>query len=278
MPKRSLLAIAMVLGGTAVSEVYASDDGPLGQEGQWSIVFADDFDSGALDSTKWVTCYWWGENGCTNLGNNELQWYVPDNVAVGNGQLQLTAKTADVIGHDGLRFGYTSGMVTSGRYYNERGRADRFSFTYGFVEVRARAPAGQGLWSALWLLPSDHNSKPEIDVMEVLGHQPEVLELHYHYENSAGERRSVGHEVKTSDLSRDWHVYAVEWNPEEIVWYLDGRPVWRYTDARRISHEPMYLLMNLAVGGDWPGAPDETTEFPALFLIDYVRVWQRARS
>ncbi|GLQ53561.1 glycoside hydrolase family 16 protein [Devosia nitrariae] len=278
MLERPLLAIAIVLGGTALSDVYASSDGPLRQGGRWTRVFTDEFDSEALDRTKWVTCYWWGESGCTNLGNSELQWYVPENVAIAGGQLQLTAKPADVIGHDGLRFGYTSGMVTSGRYDRGDQRADRFSFTYGYVEVRARVPAGQGLWSAIWLLPSDHTSKPEIDVMEVLGHQPGVLELHYHYQNEAGERRSAGHEVETPDLSRDWHVYGMEWSPESIVWYLDGQPVWRYTDTRTISHQPMYLLMNLAVGGDWPGAPDATTPFPALYLIDYVRIWQREQS
>lgn len=246
-------------------------EGPSGATGDWVPIFSDTFDELALSHERWTTCYWWDDQGCTNLGNNELQWYMPQNVAIGNGRLALTARPGEVTGFKGRKFPYTSGMVTSGRMYEERALSDRFSFTYGFVEVRARPPVGQGLWAAIWMLPSDHISRPEIDIMEVLGHRPDVLEMHYHF----GDDDSAGSQTEIAGLSDDWQTYGVEWSPDAIIWYLNGVEQWRYDDASTISDEPMYLLLNLAVGGDWPGAPDKTTNFPAAFLIDSVRVWQR---
>lgn len=263
--------LALLLAALA-HQVQAQEEGRPDFDG-WHLVFSDEFDGDRLEKGKWTTCYWWEDDGCTNLGNEELQWYLPGNVSVGGGALRLTARPEPAVGHEGRTFPFTSGLVTTGRYYGEAERADRFSLTYGYVEVRALAPSGQGLWPAVWMLPSDHRSRPEIDIMEVLGHRPDVLELHYHYDTSDGAQRA-GHEVKTTDLSRAWHVYGVLWSPDAIVWYLDGREVWRYTDRRTISSEPMYLIINLAVGGNWPGPPDATTRFPATLLVDYVRIWQ----
>lgn len=242
----------------------------------WQQVFGEEFAGARLDMRTWTRCYWWDDDGCTNLSNNELQWYQPDNISIVDGHLRLTARPEAISGHEGRIFPYTSGIVTTGRDYEERQRPDRFSFTYGYVEVRARPPSGQGLWSAVWMLPSDHESKPEIDIMEVLGHRPDTLEMHFHcgYGDCAG--RSYGSEVATRDLTQDWRVYGLEWGPEAIVWYLDGVPRWRFTDTAAIPNEPMYLLLNLAVGGDWPGDPDASTRFPAHFDVDYVRVWQRS--
>jgi beta-glucanase (GH16 family) len=263
-------AVLCGIGQTALPTVAAP---PTGSD--WQEVFVEDFSASFLDRTKWTDCYWWDKDGCTNLSNEELQWYKPANISVADGKLRLTARSEQIKGHEGRMFPYTSGMVTSGRYYEERPEPDRFSMLYGYVEVRAKPPAGQGLWSAIWLLPSDHESEPEIDVMEVLGHQPEVLEMHFHcgYGECAG--RSFGHEVVVDDLTTDFRVYGLDWSPEAIVWYLDGVEQWRFTNKAAIPAEPMYLLMNLAVGGKWPGAPDEHTMFPSEYLIDYVRVWQR---
>jgi beta-glucanase (GH16 family) len=250
---------------------------PVGVDGDFDLVFSEDFSGRLLSPGRWTTCYWWDDNGCTNLSTKELQWYLPANVRLRNGSLVLTARPETAVGWKGRVFKYTSGMVTSGRYYAEDPSAVRFATTYGFFEIRAKVPSGQGIWPAFWLLPTTHESKPEIDIMEVLGHRPDVLEMHFVYLNDAGKPRKVGHEVQVeSDLSKDFHVYAVEWSPEAIVWYLDGREMWRYEDTRRIPSEPMYMLLNLAVGGAWPGNPDGTTRFPAEYVIDYVRVWRRA--
>lgn len=239
------------------------------------LVFGDEFDGPRLDKSRWTTCYWWDEGGCTNLANDELQWYQPQNVSVADGHLRLTARQQTVVGHQGRTFPYTSGMVTSGRPYAQRARADRFAARQGYFEIRARIPRGKGLWPAIWLLPSTQQERPEIDIMEIIGDAPDVLEMHLHYSDEKGQRRSVGASVKTVDLSADWHVYGLEWRSDAVIWYLDGKEMWRYQNAPGIPNEPMYLLLNLAVGGKWPGHPDGGTLFPADMLIDYVRVWER---
>ena len=274
---KHLIAPACLSVAFAATSANAETAKPHGVDGAYFLVFEDEFNGPELDLKRWTTCYWWDKNGCTNLGNNELQWYMPDNVSVRDGTLILTARPEQVPGWEGRIFDYTSGMVTTGRYYEEDPSETRFESTYGFFEMRAKVPSGQGLWPAFWMLPSTQESKPEIDIMELLGHRPDVLELHFHYRNENGDSRNVGHEVRVSDLSADWHVYGVEWSPEAIVWYLDGKEMWRYEDTSRIPNEPLYMILNLAVGGNWPGDPDETTVFLAEMKVDYVRAWQKLR-
>lgn len=275
-PRAALwLAVALLLsclGVFAILRWSEESPGPMADGGDWQAVFADEFSGGSLDTGRWTSCYWWNEDGCTNLGNNELQWYVEQGVEVSDGVLRLIAREQDIDTPQG-EYAYTSGMVTTGRYGDEGD--DAFSFTHGYVEVRAKAPAGQGLWPAIWMLPSDQRSTPEIDIMEVLGHATDTLEMHYHV-RVADEKRSFGSDAHVVDLSADWNVFGVEWSEDAIIWFLNGEEMWRFEDRRLISDEPMYLLINLAVGGDWPGDPDEDTRFPATFDIDYVRIWQRA--
>ncbi len=281
VPLRSVSPIATVTEEAQVAPnavpTAAPSAGPISGGSGWRRVFTDEFTSGVLDRSKWTRCYWWDNGGCTNLGNPNLNWYLPGNISFRNGALVLTAREQQVRGINGRLFPYTSGMVTTGRDYAERHRSDRFSFTYGYVEIRARIPSGRGLWPALWLMPSTHRDLPEIDIMEVIGHRPNVLEMHFHYRADAGQKRTANRRVTVSDLSRNWHVYGLEWSPNAIIWYLDGVEQWRFTNASAIPREPMYLIMNLAVGGAWPGSPNSSTQFPAEFLIDYVRIWQRAQ-
>jgi beta-glucanase (GH16 family) len=244
--------------------------------GEWDLVFFDEFDGDRLDTNRWVTCYWWDDGGCTNLGNHELQWYLPDAVSVRDGSLHLTARKARAESSDGTSYDYVSGMVTTGSDHDDDDAEARFAFQYGYAEMRAKVPAGQGLWSAFWTLPVTHESRPEIDIMEVLGDTHHVLRTHLHYHDSDGIRASVGEDWEGDELGDTWHTYAVEWADDRVAWFIDGNEIWALTDPDAIPHEPMYLLANLAVGGDWPGPPDETTIFPATYEIDYIRVWQRA--
>lgn len=270
-----LTAFAAVFSQSSLGNTRQKGIAPKAPSGEWKLVMSEDFDGSGLNSKLWTTCYWWDDGGCTNLGNKEMQWYMPKNVSVSNGVLRLTAKPQKVRGYRGRTFSYTSGIVTSGRYHRELPRPPRFEMQYGHIEVRAKAPKGKGLWSALWLLPSDHETHPEIDIMEILGDSTDKLRMHFHYLDHRGKRQNPGHTVTTSDLSGDWHVYGLRWEPDFITWYLNGVEVWRYDDARHVPRQKMYLLMNLAVGGRWPGPPDGDTRFPATLLIDYVRVWQR---
>ena len=275
IPAQTTHAVAPVAQESGVRSV-AEESGirPVGQEGRWTVLFSDEFDEPTLDRGKWVTCYWWDQDGCTNLGNRELQWYQPANAALAEGELQLRADRKSVETPEGT-YDFTSGLVSTGRAVANTAGPPKFDFQYGFAEIRARVPAGRGLLPAFWMLPSTHEAKPEIDIMEVLGAEPDVLYAHLHFLDPQGDAQKRFKSIATKNLSSDWHVYGVDWSAERIIWYLDGTEYWRYENAEHIPKERMYLLVNLAVGGRWPGSPDESTQFPATFTIDYVRVWQR---
>jgi beta-glucanase (GH16 family) len=243
----------------------------------WQLLFQDEFEGDALDADKWVRCYWWSEwaddGGCTIVTNAELQWYQPENVLVEGGHLTLQARQQRIHASNGQAYDYTSGIVTTGRAAYDRTLPPKFAFQYGYAEIRAKVPAGQGLWSAFWLLPEVHRPTPEIDVLEVLGHDPTTLHMFLHHSDKNGEYLSSGETLVGTDLAAGWHTYGVLWTPHALVWYLDGAEARRVDDPALIPHTPMYLLLNLAVGGDWPGAPDASTPFPGNYEIDYVRVW-----
>jgi beta-glucanase (GH16 family) len=211
------------------------------------LIFNEEFSGDELDTTYWSTEYRWGR---TN--EPELQYYSPDAIQVSDGILRITADQQKADGMD-----YTSGLIAS---------YDRFSFTYGYLEMRAKVPYGQGLWPAFWTHLNDDNESGEIDVFEFLGHEPNIIHMSYHFPEL--------HEYwfNGPDYSQEYHTYAVDWEPDKIVWYIDG--VERARATTDIPDEPMYIIANLAVGGEWPGSPDQTTHFPAHFDIDYIRVYQ----
>lgn len=266
-------AVVALTGITAVGLAATRAD-PSRPVPEQTLVFADEFDQDALDQSRWTTCYWWDDGGCTNSGNQELQWYLPGNVSVEGGVLRLEARREQVRGSDGVSHPYTSGMVTTGRSADDQAEQPRFGFRYGRVEARMRMPEGKGLWPALWLLPLTHESRPEIDVMEVLGDTPSTLRAHFRYVDD-GDRVTVGHTWEGADSSAEWHTYGLRWTPEELVWLVDGEEQWRFDEEEHVPDEPMYLLVNLAVGGEWPGEPAPSTDFPAALEVDHVRVWQR---
>lgn len=247
---------------------------PQGQSGNWNMIFHDDFDGNSLDTSKWATCYAnfrVGKDDCDH-DQDELELYQPENVTVDNGILTLSARKQSVDADNGQTYDYTSGMISSGP---SRGHDTRFSFKYGYIEMRAKIPAGQGLWPAFWTLPTSQKWPPEIDVFEILGDAPDVINMHYHYPNGTDDGGDDGKTWQGPDFSSDWHTYAVDWEPDAITWYVDGVERRTFTDTSMITSDPMYLIANLAVGGDWPGNPDASTTFPAQFQIDYIRVWQK---
>ena len=248
-----------------------------------TLLFADEFDGASLDGNKWSTCYWWSapDNGCTIGSNAELEWYQPSGALVSDGTLKLRAERRTVVAQpSGKTYDYTSGMVTTGGI--EHVRAPQFAFTYGYAEARVKVPAGRGLWPAFWLLPKDGlpnsspDSRPEIDVVEIIGDKPAEANFNFHYRTASGATGDRGSEWVGPDFSAGWHTFAIDWHPGAIVWYVDGVERWRFADAANVPAEPMYLLLNLAVGGTWPGSPDASTAFPADYQVDYVRVWDSA--
>ena len=234
---------------------------PVGQSGNWNMIFSDEFSGTSLNTSIWRTCFLWlSQNNCTLSDNNELELYQPDDVYLdGAGNLVLRAQTRTVNGYN-----YTSGMVTA--------KASS-AFQYGYAEARVKIPSGQGLWPAFWMLPADDSWPPEIDVMEILGQDPTTAYLTYHW-SSGGHQQSQG-SYTGPNFSAGWHTFAVDWGSNAIIWYVDGVERYRFTNASAITNKSMYVLLNLAVGG-WPGPPSTSTHFPAEFSIDYVRVWQKA--
>lgn len=232
-------------------------------------VLDETFDGDSLDTSLWNTCHWWNDNGCTIASNDELQWYQPNQVEVGDGRLSLTAEPRRVQGSDGNLYRYVSGMVSTGPPSADD--PARFEFTYGRVTARVRAPSGDGLWSALWLLPSSTESRPEIDILEVLGNDPSQWIFHFHPENR--DRESDGFRRAGPDLAAAWHDVSLDWEPGRLRWFVDDELAWT-VEGSHVPSEPMYLVANLAVGGVYPGPPTDATSFPSRFQIDRITVWQ----
>jgi beta-glucanase (GH16 family) len=200
-------------------------------------------------------------------------WYTNTHVLFTNGYVRLKADDVTQY-HDERIIPYTSGMLSTGG--GPDGSPPRFTAQYGYFEMRARVPSGKGLWPAFWML-TPAQEPPEIDIMEVLSKDPDTVHLHYHYLDAAGEEQDIGESWTAADFSKNWHTFAVDWQPERIVWYVDGVERNRF-EGDHVAAQPLYLILNLQVGGkdSWSGPADATTRFPAYFDIDYVRVWQRA--
>ncbi|MDX6665946.1 MAG: hypothetical protein QOG68_2152 [Solirubrobacteraceae bacterium] len=266
MPKRVLgVVVAGVLAATAFAAVQP------GHRAGPPPVMHDEFGARHLDTQVWSPCHWWSSRGCTIASNHELEWYVPGQISTRGGVLRLTAQRRRVLGSDGRSHPYVSGMISSGPV-GETGRPG-FAFRYGRAEIRARVPAGRGLWSAFWLLPASRRSLPEIDVMEIRGQQPATVHMHLHHRGRGGGDLDQGGTWSAPALASGWHRFAIDWRPGRLRWLIDGVERFRVT-GKSVPHEPMYLVANLAVGGDWPGPPDSATPFPSALEIDYLRVWR----
>ena len=260
----ALTVAVLALVAVTVAVRQTDDQTASGQR----VLLDESFDSGPLDTNVWNTCHWWDDDGCTIASNDELEWYRPEQVTVADGALRLTATPDPYRAPDGRTYDYRSGMVTTGP--TPDGPA-KLAFTYGTVEARVRIPEGRGLWPAIWLLPADRESRPEIDLLEVIGQDPGQLILHFHPEDRDADSPSHRIRVPEGALADGWHTVGITWSRHRLVYLLDGKQIWTVTGSQ-VPDEPMYLIMNLAVGGAYPGPPDRTTSFPATFQIDHVRI------
>ena len=275
----SILALSMLLPLAACAEKKAEKTETPAIEG-YNLLWSDEFDgSGEIDQTKWN--YEPHEPGWTN---NELQEYTTstDNVFVKDGHLVLKALKTE---ENGVTH-YTSGKVTG---------QNKTDFQYGKVVVSAKVPEGQGLWPAIWMMPKDESyygqwpKCGEIDIMESLGHDTTTSYSTIHYGEPHGEQQGTIVMEGEDSFSAKFHEYSVEWEPGEMRFYTDGILVLTCNDWFTAVEgeddkpypapfdQPFFVQMNLAVGGNWPGNPDETTNFDnAEFQIDYVRVYQKS--
>lgn len=244
----------------------------------YNLLWSDEFDGNTLNEENWNR-----ELRDPGWTNNELQEYTAsdDNIFVRDGKLVLKAIKTE---KDGKEY-YTSGKVNS---QNKR------DFMYGKVVVSAKVPEGQGLWPAIWMMPQDeqfYGQWPkcgEIDIMEVLGNQVDTAYGTLHYGEPHAEQQGTVVLTDGSTFASEFHEYSVEWEPGEFRYYIDGEHYLTINDWFTAVNgedekpypapfnQPFFVQMNLAVGGNWPGNPDETTDFDnAEFEIDYVRVYQK---
>jgi beta-glucanase (GH16 family) len=275
IPSALLVALALVPfshGGSATLQPPPAAN--------YTLSWSDEFngpDGSPPDATKWAC-----EKGGNGWGNKELEYYTSrsQNVQVQGGNLVITALKETYAGADGVTRDYTSARLKT---------QGLFSQAYGRFEARIKIPGGQGMWPAFWMLgnsirPLGWPTCGEIDIMENIGKEPGTVHGSMHGPSTS---------VHTSDLtapfrlpagqnfSDDFHIYAVEWEPGTVRFYVDTNLYATFSSSQWpaggqwVFDQPYFVLLNLAVGGDWPGSPDDTTVFPKQMLVDYVRVYTR---
>ncbi|MCA1449893.1 family 16 glycosylhydrolase [Ensifer sp. IC3342] len=265
---------SLVFADTTVDELQASQFQLSLDRSVLTQTFSDDFNTLQLRdgaSGIWDAKFWWApEKGSTLTGNGELQWYInpayqptasANPFSINNGVLTITAAPAsDAIQAQINGYDYTSGLLTT---------HSSFAQTYGYFEIRADMPNDQGAWPAFWLLPADGSWPPELDVVEMRGQDPNTVIATVH-SNETGSQTSIASAVKVADTS-GFHKYGVLWTEDEIVWYFDDVAV-AHADTPSDMHEPMYMLVNLAVGGI-AGTPADGLVDGAEMKIDYIKAY-----
>ena len=246
-------------------------------------VFADEFDGDSLDRGKWKTALPWGSD---TIINDETQYFANlfgsdpiahDPFVFDGGTMTITGvPTPPELSDDANGQPYLSGVITS---------ADKFSLTYGYVEMNARLASGAGLLSTFYLFNADYEkNKPEIDIVEYIGDRTTKAYQTYHYYDSLLLEENFYQGIKHSsptmetdagvDLGADFHTYGVLWEEGLMVWYIDGIEVRRIVGPR-VSDEPMNIIAQLVIGSEWIGTPNPAGGFPAQVEIDWIRAFQR---
>ena len=245
-----------------------------GTDPDWKLVWSDEFnqpDGSLPDPGKWSF-----ETGGNGWGNNEMEFYTArtNNARIEDGKLVIEAKQET----------YGGKSITSARLVTK----GKYSWTYGRIEARIQIPRGQGIWPAFWMMGTNIDSAGwpacgEIDIMENIGKEPGTVHGTVHGPGYSGEHGIGGPSKLPANtvLADDFHVYGIEWSTNRINWYIDGQTYFSITPARLPAGAPWafdqskFVILNLAVGGGWPGYPDTTSTFPQRMEVDYVRVYQK---
>jgi beta-glucanase (GH16 family) len=260
---------------------------------QWQLKFAEEFDGTAYDHSKLTPCFDWNYGDCTVTFNQGYERYLPSQVAVSNGTAKLVAAPlSPAYSSSGCYDGsciYKAGLLSTARRNAGNGSAYLYKFTYGYVEARMKFPATQGFFTAFWLLPADpsYSYSDEIDIMEVLGHDPKTIHMTYHYNNrsksyAANDVGGLNGACAAIDYSLDFHTYAVDWQADHIAWYIDGIKCGEFSGSgRQIPNMPMQIILNQMVSNNWQrrvGKPLLDTTLTRQLEVDYLRVWQQAAN
>ena len=302
-----MTALAAVLIFLALGKLLnAAEAAPAPAPEGWKLVWSDEFDGAEIDISKWDfergSGSWSpdGKEWLPGFGNNELEFYTrrPENVFVKDGMLHIRALKENYKGKQ-----YTSTRMKSRKH----DKTALFNKKYGRFEFRAKLPVGKGLWPALWMMPQDEKyggwaASGEIDVLEARGQEPNKVlgTLHYGGHWPVNVHTGKDYILPDNGTIADFHVYSIEWEPGEIRFQVDGKLYqtqnfwWSCSDkdgpkgvnpANETElnpwpapfNQPFYIIMNLAVGGEFLGNPDKTTVFPAEMLVDYVRVFEKTK-
>ena len=268
------LICAMVLGIAAAATAQTLAPSHPG----WTLIWSDEFngpDGSPVDSSKWVI-----ETGGNGWGNQELEYYTTrrENAFQQGGNLVIKVLEEKYTGSDGVTRAYTSARIKT---------LGKFSQKYGRFEARIRIPFGQGIWPAFWMLGDDiakvgWHKCGEIDIMENIGKEPALVHGTIHGPGYSGDQGPTA-PFALPDRARfadDFHIYAVDWEPKAIRFYVDDHLYATRTprdiprSAKWVYKRPFFILLNVAVGGNWPGNPDASSQFPQSMLVDYVRVYK----
>jgi beta-glucanase (GH16 family) len=233
----------------------------------WQLVFSDEFEGQTLDSSKWSTTMDFpGTHGPRYHNEFYLSYTLDEDVVLSDGALHLRTEHKVVSGVEPMGlFDYSQGLVTT---------RDKFNFTYGYIEIRAKYPGGKGLWPCFWLMPQDENSwPPEFDIAEYHGGQHRM-----HHGLAHGTMTEVKWDSfndTNTNFVNTWHVFALEWTAGRAVWYVDGKAC-KTIEADYVPSIPMYVLLSNSISSRYgpSGEPDAETLFPNDFEIDYIHIYQ----
>lgn len=278
-------ALSMLMLGLLAAQIIPTNQTVVRQAAQrrdppgWTLTWSDEFDQpdgSTPDPTKWGY-----DVGGGGWGNNELQTYTnrAKNAQIKRGKLVITAARENYTGADGIPRRYTSARLLS---------KAKFSQQYGRIEALIKIPHGQGIWPAFWML-GDNIGKVgwpkcgEIDIMENIGKEPAIVHGTIHGPGYSGaDGIGAPHSLSSGRFADSFHVFAVEWEEQVMRFYVDGQLYNTITPAKIpagntwVYDHPFFLILNVAVGGNWPGDPDRTTRFPQTMQVEYVRVYKLA--
>lgn len=255
----------------AIEPILTADDGYYTPDTYPSmqLIWADEFTGTSLNTNFWS--YDLGD-GCNvslcGWGNNEMQKYTdkPENIKIDNNKLVITALKVN-------EGGYTSARIKT---------ENKKELRYGRIDVRAKLPKGQGIWPAIWSLGENIDAVGwptcgEIDIMELVGHQPATVYGTAHYRDDVYKYSTSSTSLSSGNFSDAFHVFTVVWDYNSIIWCVDNVEFKKFTNTNIANwpfNKSFYFILNVAVGGNWPGPPDQTTVFPQEMIVDYIRVFQ----
>jgi beta-glucanase (GH16 family) len=275
---RLAVVFTLLLAMLGVCRATAKDAFPQDDKSAWTLVWSDEFN--AADGSRPDPAKWKFEVGGNGWGNHELEYYTnrPENSFIRDGNLLIQALKENFTGPDHVTRDYTSARITTQGLFEQ---------AYGRFEARIKIPRGRGLWPAFWLLGNDIGTigwpaSGEIDIMENIGKEPSLVHGSLHGPGYSGDRDYTSEYKLPGGVSfaDDFHVFAVEWEPKSVRFFVDQELYATFTPARLpagmkwVFDHPFFIILNVAVGGDWPGPPDATTTFPQTLLVDYVRVYK----